>query len=100
TTAMFNNPQVRSLTQNGNILYVADTENHLIRRIDLKLKQVMTIAGTGKQSKKFNEMGVGPSVSLNSPWDLKLINNTLFIAMAGPHQIWLMDLRSSQIGPF
>ena len=26
--------------------------------------------------------------NINSPWDLCHANGTLFIAMAGPHQIW------------
>src|SRR5207253_89024 len=33
----------------GDILYVADCENHVIRKIDLKAKKVETLAGTGKQ---------------------------------------------------
>ena len=34
----------------GETLYVADTENHAIRAVDLKAKQVTTIAGTGTQA--------------------------------------------------
>ena len=34
----------------GDTLYVADTENHAIRAVDLKAKTVTTIAGTGQQS--------------------------------------------------
>jgi DNA-binding beta-propeller fold protein YncE len=99
-TASFNHPQGLALNENGTVLYVADTENQLLRRVDLKLKLVQTIAGTGKQAKRFNEAGIGPSVALNSPWDLKLIKNQLFIAMAGPHQIWMMDMRTSQLSPY
>jgi len=32
------------------LLYIADTENHALRRINLKLQVVETIAGTGEQS--------------------------------------------------
>ena len=46
-TATFNHPQGMALV--GDALYVADTENHLLRKVDLKKKQVHTIAGTGKQ---------------------------------------------------
>src|SRR5262249_35099085 len=99
-TASFNHPQGMALNPEGTILYVADTENHLIRRVDLKKKIVITVAGTGAQARKYNETGPGPAVALNSPWDLKLITGYLFIAMAGPHQIWLMDLKNSIIGPF
>ncbi|MEE9149724.1 MAG: thioredoxin-like domain-containing protein, partial [Candidatus Tectomicrobia bacterium] len=50
-TATFNHPQGMSL--DGNTLYVADTENHLIRRLDLDTRTVTTIAGTGKQARQF-----------------------------------------------
>jgi thiol-disulfide isomerase/thioredoxin len=43
--ATFNHPQGMAL--DDAILYVADTENHLIRRVDLKSRTVTTIAGTG-----------------------------------------------------
>ena len=84
-TATFNHPQGMSL--DGNTLYVADTENHLIRRLDLDTRTVTTIAGTGKQARQFNVPGTGTLVALNSPWDLERIGTQLFIAMAGPHQI-------------
>jgi DNA-binding beta-propeller fold protein YncE len=37
---------------------------------------------------------------LNSPWDLQLVGRTLFIAMAGPHQIWKLDLDKDHISTF
>ncbi len=46
--ARFNRQQGICLA--GEILYVADTENHSIRAVDLKSKTVNTIAGTGSQS--------------------------------------------------
>ena len=33
----------------GNV-FIADTENHLIREAELEAKQVTTIAGTGRQA--------------------------------------------------
>jgi hypothetical protein len=39
-------------------------------------------------------------VSLNSPWDLQLIGRNLYIAMAGPHQIWKLDLDKTEISTF
>ena len=46
--ARFNRPQGMYLE--GETLYVADTENHAIRAVDLKAKHVTTIAGTGSQA--------------------------------------------------
>ena len=45
--ASFFRPQGMALDRDS--LYVADTENHLIRRIDLKARTVSTVAGTGEQ---------------------------------------------------
>src|SRR5260370_34852849 len=80
-------------------LYIADTENHLIREVDLKSKTVKTVAGTGRQSRQ-PEAGMARSTALNSPWDLQLVGRTLYIAMAGPHQIWKLDLDKQQVSIF
>lgn len=82
-------------------LYVADRKNHVIRALDLKNETVRTVAGTGVQD-RFSQKRIGKAlaVGLNSPWDLLLHNNILYIAMAGHHQIWIMNLKSGNIGPF
>src|SRR6266850_6609921 len=96
--ATFFRPQ--GMVLNGDSLYVADTENHLIRQIDLKAKIVKTIAGTGRQMQEYGESGAARSIALNSPWDLQLVGRTLYIAMAGPHQIWQLDLDKQLISVF
>src|ERR1044072_5866396 len=96
--ATFFRPQGLALA--GDVLYVADTENHLIRAIDLKTKTVKTIAGTGQQSHEYDQTGPARSIALNSPWDLQLLGRTLYIAMAGPHQIWKLDLNKQEISTF
>jgi len=96
--ATFFRPQ--GLALDGDTLYVADTENHLIRAIDLKAKNVKTIAGTGEQSGGYGRSGPARLIALNSPWDLQLVGRTLYIAMAGPHQIWQMDLAKDQVSTF
>jgi thiol-disulfide isomerase/thioredoxin len=95
----FNKPQGMAL--DGDILYIADTENHLIRLADPKNKTVKTIAGTGQQARGFGDNG-GKALEtpLSSPWDLVLIGDKLYIAMAGPHQIWVMDLKNDYIQPY
>src|SRR5215471_9214278 len=96
--ASFSRPQ--GLALDGDKLYVADTENHLIRRIDLKARTVETIAGTGVQSHEYGESGPALKIALNSPWDLQLVGRTLYIAMAGPHQIWKLDLDKQEVSTF
>lgn len=96
--ATFFRPQ--GMVLDGETLYVADTENHLIRAVDLKSKTVNTIAGTGAQSLERGKSGPARSIALNSPWDLQLVGRTLYIAMAGPHQIWQLDLEKQQVSTF
>ncbi|MEK7348030.1 MAG: thioredoxin-like domain-containing protein [Candidatus Eisenbacteria bacterium] len=88
--ATFHHPQGLALM--GETLLVADTENHLIRAIDTETFEVTSVAGTGEQS--FDRAGGkrGTSQGLNSPWDLAVEGSTCYIAMAGPHQIWRLDL--------
>jgi len=91
TAAMFNNPQGMVIV--GDFLYVADTDNHAIRRIHLKSGEVMTLAGTGKQGRYVADSFREPlEAELNSPWDLGYYESNLYIAMAGQHQIWRMNL--------
>ena len=94
----FYRPQGMAL--DGDTLYVADTENHLIRKINLKARTVETVAGTGRQSLEYFKEGPGKSVGLSSPWDLQLVGRTLYIAMAGPHQIWKLDLDKDHVSTF
>ena len=97
-TAQFFSPQGMALDRANSFIYVADTGNHAIRRIDLTAQTVETIAGTGSQSPYIHPHGgEGRSTALNSPWDVALIRNQLFIAMAGSHQIWELTLATNRV---
>ena len=111
TTTTFDHPQGMALL--GETLYVCDTENHLLRKVDLASQSVTTIAGTGVQrrgpwpgidmtSGKLPDRFVGDpkTTALNSPWALWIHGEVMYIAMAGPHQIWSMPLDESEIGPY
>lgn len=95
--AQLNDPQGMALA--GETLYVADRKNHQIKALDLKARTVRTIAGTGKQD--HTRMGsTALKAGLNSPWDLLLLKDQLYIAMAGHHQIWRLNLSTNQLDPF
>lgn len=98
--ARFNTPQ--GLALDGDTLYVADTNNHAIRSIDLATGVVGTIAGTGSQAERFHRGGPAREVALSSPWDLALSHDRgiLYVAMAGFHQVWALDLHTGMIGPY
>ena len=96
--ASFYRPQGMAL--DGDKLYVADTENHLIRRVDLKSKKVETVAGTGQQTRDYFKQGPARTIALSSPWDLQLVGPELYITMAGTHQIWRLDLDKQEVSTF
>jgi thiol-disulfide isomerase/thioredoxin len=94
----FNDPQGMALQ--GDLLYVADRRNHLIRALDLKAKTVKTVAGTGAQGQDRELGGPALKTGLNSPWDVLLYKERLFIAMAGHHQIWVMEPAKETVVPY
>ena len=116
--ARFNHPQGTAIV--GDSIYVADTENHLIRQIDLKKRLVRTVAGNGKQGRSFwpgfDQIQQDPvtgqltlpekwqaaplKTKLASPWALMSHDGWLYIAMAGEHQIWRMSLDEKLIEVF
>ena len=81
--ARFNRPQ--GLALDNNQLYVADTENNQVRVVDFDARAVHTAAIDTK---------------LNSPWDLALRTGILIVAMAGTHQLWVIDLLNDQAFPY
>ena len=95
-SARFSFPQGMALS--GSSLFVADTGNHAIRIVDLENGAVSTVAGDGQQDMEWNN-APGPLAGrrLNSPWDLHLAHGVLFVAMAGNHQIFGIDLAGGYI---
>jgi len=97
-TAAFDCPQ--GLVEVDRHLFVADTGNHVIRKIDLINREVSTIAGMGKPGrvKGFSRYPDPLTVPMNSPVGLDYQEGGLYIAMAGANQIWRMDLNTNEIG--
>jgi DNA-binding beta-propeller fold protein YncE len=100
TSARFFRPQGLCYDGEANAVYVADTENHALRKIDLAAKTVKTLAGNGKQSAFPPKGGPGRATLLSSPWDVLKQGSMLYIAMAGTHQLWTYDLATDYAIPF
>jgi DNA-binding beta-propeller fold protein YncE len=99
-TATFNRPQGLTLDAPTDALYVADTENHSIRKIDLASGATTTIAGTGQQARSYLSGGAPLETPLTSPWDVCVVEGVLYIAMAGNHQLWMHRLGTDEVGRF
>ncbi|KAL4231754.1 NHL repeat-containing protein 2 [Mactra antiquata] len=96
--AMFSSPQGVCLLNSQ--LYIADTDNHVIRKADLDTGEVITVTGTSSQGNDKEGGGLGTSQEISSPWDVCVAdspdgqkNSVLYIAMAGNHQIWACMLK-------
>jgi len=99
--ARFSQPQGLAVSADGKTLFVADTRNHALRAVDTSTWQVRTIAGNGQRLDLFPKPGDDPrDVALASPWGLLERDGLLYIAMAGSHQLWVMDLAANSIEVF
>lgn len=98
--ASFNSPQglVCGLDDDGNgVVYVADTGNHTIRRLDPGTGAVSTLAGAGVRGAVLGPPEPADRVELASVWDLELAGSRLMFANAGSHQLGELDLASGQV---
>jgi sugar lactone lactonase YvrE len=88
-------PQGVAVLASGEVL-VADTANHVVRRLDLESGELTTIAGTGRVWRPGDPTS-GPAleVNLSTPWDLAEHDGEVVLAMAGTHQLWA--LRDGQV---
>lgn len=98
TAATFYEPH--GLALHGSILYIADAKNNAIRKVNLEHKTVETAAGTGELGYYFLDDKLDEPVNPNSPWDLLIYGNSMFIANAGNHQILRMDLETESVYRF
>jgi thiol-disulfide isomerase/thioredoxin len=96
--AMFFRPQ--GVAWKDDLIFVADTENHTLRKINLQDNQVTTLVGTGKQGPWRSPGGKGRDIAISSPWDVAVKDSVVFIAMAGNHQIWTYDINTDLARPF
>ncbi|MDB5263028.1 MAG: hypothetical protein JWQ14_2309 [Adhaeribacter sp.] len=96
--ATFCEPQ--GLALKGHLLYVADTKNNAIRLVDLDEKTVLTAVGNGKLEYYFYQDKLDEPVNPNSPWDLAIAGDEMYIASAGNHQVLRMDLRTERVMRF
>ena len=97
----------QGIARSGEGLWVADTGNHALRRIDLGTGEIRTMAGTGELGRGGGFDPVAPlRTALRSPWDLAVApgaeatGDLIFIAMAGSHQIWVYVEGEDRLQPF
>lgn len=96
TSAQINQPYGIGVDSAGN-LYIADTVNHRVRRVDAATGVIATIAGTGTDG--YNGDGIAATnAHLASPRDVEVApDGTLYVADTGNNRIRRIDLQTGQI---
>ncbi|MBI2396145.1 MAG: redoxin domain-containing protein [Deltaproteobacteria bacterium] len=106
TEAELDDPQGLCFDPSGRALYVADARNHVVLRADLEEGTVTTIAGDGTLgAAAIDAARPARETALRSPWDLAYARrqregetgDLLYVALAGSHQIAVLDLARSTI---
>ncbi len=92
TQALLNFPSAVVVDREG-ALFIADTLNHRIRRVDPKSGTIQTVAGTG-QTKWGGDGGAGIETTLNEPVALAIDGTKLYIADQSNNRIRLLDLET------
>ncbi|MDP9465054.1 MAG: Ig-like domain-containing protein, partial [Actinomycetota bacterium] len=90
TSARLNNPFGVSVAANGDI-YIADSGNHRIRRVDAVTRVITTVAGTGAAA--FNgDNRAATTASLSSPFMVDVdVDGNLYIGDSGNHRVRRVD---------
>lgn len=95
--ARFRSPQ--GLACDRAAIWVTDTGNHALRRIDRASGQVSTVAGLGLRGGPLRLAEPAAGAALASPWDAEVIGAAIYIANAGTHQIARYDVGDGRLHP-
>ena len=95
--ASFNEPH-GLVIGNGGQLYVADTRNHRVRKVDLKTGAITTIAGTGKPG--YSGDG-GPAIGAQFDGvfgiDISKAGDRIYVADLGNKRVRVVSLKSGEV---
>ncbi len=95
-TAQFSYPTGLAISADGNVLYVADNGNSMIRKIDLQTNMVTTLAGDGNFDHADNTDGL--MASFNQPTDLEIQGDSiLFVSDTENHVIRRISIQSTAV---
>ena len=84
-TARFNIPI--GMCTDTFFLYVGDSDNNRVRKVDIATGNTTTLAGDGTPAFQDSTDGTGATAKFNNPRDCAILDNALYIADGGNHRI-------------
>jgi len=93
--ALLNFPSAVAVDEAGH-LYIADTMNHRVRKVDAATGRISTVAGTGHK-RCAGDGGPAAAAALNEPTALAAGQGRLYIADQGNHRVRCIDLGAGTI---
>jgi len=86
-SALLNSPQGVAVDKTGNFLYIADTNNHKIRKVDINAGTISTFAGVGGFPGVGGDGGRAIEARLSSPSRVTVHNDVVYIMDSGNNRI-------------
>jgi DNA-binding beta-propeller fold protein YncE len=93
TKSTFTRP--RGIATDGKFVYVSDTGDDIIRKIDLSTMTSSLLAGTGAEG---NQDGAGNQAQFNNPGAMTTDGKTLYVMDADNHAVRKINLATSEVG--
>ncbi len=94
------NAPLRIRKDQQNNLYIVDTRNHRIRKVDATTKEIMTVAGNGTNGFS-GDGGLATEASLSTPTDLAIDSKgNMYIADSQNHRIRKVDAATGIISTY
>ncbi|MGH9413507.1 MAG: hypothetical protein ACRD0Y_07175, partial [Terriglobales bacterium] len=98
SAAFYENAGLAWYDANGqNVIYIADSGNNLIRKLDLNAKTVTTVAGSRTCGSPHYQDGAAAQACFNHPFGILVSpdGTTLYVAEAGNQDIRMIDLTTN-----
>jgi hypothetical protein len=98
-SSSFNHPQ--GITTDGTNLYVADTDNHIIRQIVIATREVSTLAGLANTAGTLDSYdGTGATARFQAPAGITTDGTYLYVADTGNHAIRKVVIATGEVSTF
>ena len=85
----------KGITTDGSSLFLADSNNHTIRKIDIATGIVSTLAGTA--GKKGGQDGIGSVARFNRPFGISTDGRNLYVTDSNNHTIRQIDIDTGAV---